>query len=194
MKSVMRFFLSLFGWKYLKPPEELQSGVYILPVHTSAWDAIHAVIGSIFYNLSPITFLVENFYDLAPRFFSRLGFIRVPDMDERSSTAFVPLFRQLRKKTKVAPPPYAIAICPEGNRQYVDHYKSSFLYLSRSLKVPIYVLEIDFWNKQVQVYPSINPKGLSDKQVMDKVREYVRPETGLYPDQAGRPYLEVEND
>jgi len=194
LKVLVKTFKFFTGWEYLPPKEELKNGIYILPVHTSAWDGLHAVVGSTEYGLTPITFLLDRFYDVAPSICSRLGFIRVPDMDSKSATAFVPLFRELRKKTKTAKSPFSVTICPEGNRQYVENFKSSFLYLSRSLKLPIYVLEIDYRTKQSQVYPAIDPRGLSDKQVMDKIRKYVKPETGLYPEQAGNPYLEVEND
>lgn len=177
----------LAGWRYQE--KEIGPAVLILPNHTSAIDGIHAITGALFYRFNMVTFLIEHFYDKMPKVWSYLGFIRVPDSAKASASSFVPLFRELRKKDKESGSPCSIMICPEGNREYVDGWKSSFIYLARSLKKPISVVQLNYRDKTMSLSDPIHCKGLTDEEIMEKVRECFKPSWAYYPEKVGNPVL-----
>lgn len=187
-RTFLYTLVRLAGWKY-KERESIIPSILILPHHTSAIDGIHAITGALFYRVNMVTFLIEHFYDKMPKVWSRLGFVRVPDSTKVSATSFVPLFRELRKIDKESDTPCSIMICPEGNREYVDGWKSSFIYLSRSLKKPISVVQLNYREKTLSVSEPIDCKGLTDEEIMKRVREYFDPSWAYYPEKVGNPVL-----
>lgn len=188
LRAFLYMLVRLTGWKY-KEREPFGPAILILPHHTSATDGLHAVTGALFYRLNMVTFLIDHFYDKMPKVWSRLGFIRVPDSTKASATSFVPLFRELRKIDKESAVPCSIMICPEGNREYVDGWKSSFIYLSRSLKKPISVVQLNYKEKTMSLSDPIYCKGMTDEEVMEKVRECFEPSWARYPEKVGNPVL-----
>lgn len=54
---------------------------------------------------------------------------------------------------------FRLAISPEGTRKKVTEWRTGFYYISLKAEVPIIPIGFDWKNKQVIVFPTMNPSG-----------------------------------
>lgn len=196
LSKIYILFYKILGWKFHK--QKMCDGIYIVPTHTSLWDAPTGLGFALYNNINPLTFLVDFWYDRAPKLFKHLKFFRTPDMAHSAPSSYVTFFKDLKKEVKrqsVDPRALAISICPEGQLAARECWAGSFMYLSKILKLPIYVLKIDYRNKEVSVVNVESPihrVGRTDTEVMDDIRAIVDPNWARWPEKVSNIRLESE--
>ena len=189
-------FFRILGWKF--EDQKLYDGIYVLPTHTSLWDAPLGLAYRFRAGTNSITFLTELWYDRFPRIFKSLKFFRTPDLEKSGPSSYVSFFKGLKKEVRkqyVDPRALCITVCPEGQLGYCDHWKKSFLHLSRILKMPIFIIKIDYKNKKVSIVNPDQPIKTVDREdadVMSDIRNLTDKEWAKYPEQVGNIRLESE--
>lgn len=202
IKIVKRMYLLFFealGWKFHR--QNLVDGIYILPNHTSLWDASLGWAYGCKNAMNPLAFLIDHWYDRCPKFFKKLKFFRVPEFDRDPPPVYRTFFKELEKEVKTQfrtdYRPLVITICPEGTLQACDYWRRGFSYLSEKLDLPIYVFELDYNKKEVKVLNLKDPiyqSRHSHKEVMDKIRSMTNFDCAKYPEKVGTPRLKKEDD
>lgn len=201
MKSVLKFlYASLFrllGWKF--DVKKTQHGIYVVPTHTSLWDAPLGIGYVCESEINGFFLLTDIWYNKFPKLFKSLNFFSTPDMDSTSPAGYVSFFKKLKKEVKrqksEVKGSMSLVICPEGQLPYCDHWKGSFLYLSKVLKLPLYIVKLDYRNKLATIANPDDPipaYEMSQKEVMDQIREIVDVQWGKHPEQVGNIRLENE--
>ena len=201
MKKIAKYlYLSAFramGWKFDVNPAE--HGIYVVPTHTSLQDAPMGLGYAFASGINTLFLLTDIWYNKFPNLFKSLNFFSTPDMDSTSPAGYVTFFKKLKKEVnrqkKEVASPLALVICPEGRLPYTDHWKGSFLYLSKVLKLPLYIVKLDYRNKVVTIANHEKPipaYEMSEEEVMAHIRDIVDVQWGKYPEQVGRIKLESE--
>lgn len=198
LKKLYVLFFRCLGWKIYN--QKVYDGIYIVPTHTSLWDAPIGL--ALVFNIiaNPIVFLTELWYDRFPGLFRFLNFIRTPELEKSGISSYASFFRSLKKEVKEQykdPRALGITVCPEGQLGYCEYWKPGFLHLSKMFKLPIYIVKIDYRNKEVCI---INPDdpivyiGRKKEEVMDEIRNLVDPNWAKYPENVGRIRLKTEGN
>jgi len=198
IKRAYLLFFEVLGWKFHR--QNLVDGIYILPSHTSLWDASLGWAYGCKNAMNPLAFLIDHWYDRSPKFFKKLKFFRVPEFDRDPPPVYRTFFKELEKEIKTQfrtdYRPLVITICPEGTLQACNHWKRGFSYLSEKLDLPIYVFEIDYNKKEVKVLNLEDPiyqSRCTHKEAMDKIRNMIDLKCAKYPEKVGIPRLKKED-
>jgi hypothetical protein len=76
-----------------------------------------------------------------------------------------------------------VVIAPEGNRSYVERWKTGFYHIAAGARVPIALGFLDFWKKQGGYLNSYMPSGDIDRDIGLMQAEYAGIR-GKFPDQS----------
>jgi 1-acyl-sn-glycerol-3-phosphate acyltransferase len=163
--------LSLLGWKIVGNfPARTKFVVAIAP-HTSNWDFIIAVAAMLALQIK-IRFLAKDalFFWPFKLWLNAIGGIPV---DRYSSHGVVEQMVTLFNKQQQL----VLAIAPEGTRHKTPQWRSGFLHIAHSAKVPVVPLSLDFAKKEVAVHaPVFITANINDElEKVKKIFENVTP-------------------
>lgn len=154
MKSIIRFFWNLAGWKIVGDmPADQKKYIIIAAPHTSNWDFI-------------VGLCVRSLLGFESNFLGKKSLFRWPlgwlfkklggyPVDRASRNNLVDQVVELFKSNEK----FVIAIAPEGTRKVVSDWKTGFYYIALKAGVPIVRSKFDIKNKCVTVYPPYWPTG-----------------------------------
>lgn len=160
--------LSWSGWTPLYPETFHAKSVICVAPHTSNWDFI---IGYLYYKawgakLTP-RFLIKKEWFVFPFnfIFKALGGLPV---DRKLGGSTVDQAIDLLKKAKSL----HLGITPEGTRKRREHWKTGFYRIAKGAGVPIELAKIDYKNKVVGVFHTIQTFGDNIEERVQDIRRY----------------------
>ncbi len=169
--------LNWLGWTPLYPKTFQPKSVICVAPHTSNWDFI---IGYIYYKawgakLKP-RFLIKKEWFVFPFnvLFKSLGGLPV---DRKSGSSTVDqAIALLKNATKLH-----IGITPEGTRKRREHWKTGFYRIAAEAGVPIELAKIDYKNKVVGVFHTIQTFGDNIEERVAEIRRFYNSSMAKYP-------------
>lgn len=175
--AVSWLWLHLAGWKLQGAPPRLQKFVVIAYPHTSNWDV-------------PFTIAISMVYRLKIYWMGKSSLFRGPMGPLMKWLGGIPvtlgqsqnLVRQTIDTFDDADE-LILVIAPEGNRSYVQQWKTGFYHIAAGAGVPIVLGFLDFEKKQGGYLQSFFPSGDVERDIALIQAEYAGIR-GKYPDQS----------
>lgn len=185
LTPVGKLYCKIFGWRVDNAIDVPAKCVVIAAPHTSNWDLPHTMaVGSAldlpYYFLAKHTLWEGNW----GWFFDMMG--GLPVDRRKSSNVVEQISAFIDSKDEIA-----LVVAPTGTRAKTDYWKSGFYHIARKADVPIVLGYLDFENKVGGLGGVVYPIG-TEKEVMDQVRDFYRPEMGRHPELVSTPRLKGE--
>lgn len=147
-KYLAQLTLQLMGWK-----TDARTLAYIcgkprcvaISLHTSNWDSIIAILIQLAYGM-PSVYIIKESWLKTPVFgtiLSNLGFIGV---HEEKHGQVVSIVSALQKKSS-----FIFVIMPEGQRSYINEWKTGFYYIAKELQINIMPIILDYSEHRIVI-------------------------------------------
>jgi 1-acyl-sn-glycerol-3-phosphate acyltransferase len=178
IKSLSRFFLSIFGWKTSHTVKLPDKCVLIGAPHTSNWDFPLTLLGlsSMGVKFNWVAKHTLFFWPLG----SLLRAIGGISVDRSQGTSFLKRIIELYDSQEKI----VLAIAPEGTRSKTRYWKTGFYTIAHRAGVPIGFGYIDYPRKIIGLDKVITPTG-DINQDFEIIKEYYQNKTGRYPEKQG---------
>ncbi len=169
LTPIYRLVLKLLGWKIeIEDRNYPPKFVVIVAPHTSGWDFVIGIMASRVIGMGHAKYLGKAELFKFPLGILMRGLGGYPVIRKSSQNyvqAVVDIFNQHER--------FAIALSPEGTRQYIPKWKSGFYYIALNAKVPIIMASLDYSKKLIQIKKPLSPSGDFEKDmafIMDNYR------------------------
>jgi 1-acyl-sn-glycerol-3-phosphate acyltransferase len=182
IQYVAKFSLQLMGWKTDARTISYLAGnprCIAISLHTSNWDGIVSILFQLAYGFPVMYVIKQSWIDtpVAGTLLTRLGFIGV-DEDRRGHTKSI--VDNLAKSKR-----FVFCIMPEGQRAYINSWKSGYYHIAKSLDVSILPLIVDYAEHRI-IMADLVPVG---NRTLDEVsrecqQRLVVASVPLYPEHA----------
>jgi 1-acyl-sn-glycerol-3-phosphate acyltransferase len=165
------------GWRIEGKAPDLPKVIYIAAPHTSGWDFVYGIAARKLFGLRRTYYLgkAELFRPPFGWLFRALGGFPV---DRRRHGGLVEAAVALYQ----AHEHFAIALAPEGTRQYVPTFKTGFYHIAIQAKVPIVRAAFDYPNRRVVLAAPYYPSGDLEND-LPEIRDWFKQFKGKYPEQ-----------
>ncbi len=174
-----KFFLRLSGWNTTPVgafPVKERKYVIIVAPHTSNWDFVIGVFYRSVLRLEKARYLGKKEL-FKPPFGFLFRWLGGTPVDRTSSQNMVDEVVRLFN----AHEEFALALSPEGTRKRVDRLRTGFYNIAKKAGVPIIMVALDFWNKQVIFSDPFYPTA-DQAQDFEKILLFFRPIKGKIPE------------
>ena len=171
--SKLLFFFS--GWQIEGQVPEEKKYVIIVAPHTSAWDFIYGIAAKKILGLK-FHFIgkAELFRPPFGWFFRLLGGYPVDrSKNNRLVDTAIALFKQNDS--------FAIALAPEGTREFAPDFKTGFYHIAMGANVPIRMVGIDYVRRIISIAEPFYPTGNMEKDLKE-IHQYFQYFYGKYPE------------
>lgn len=143
MEAIFRWLFSVMGWRFVGQPPAISKAVLILVPHTSNWDFFIAVCAKFALRLRASYIMKqEAFFWPFKNWLIGIGGIPI---DRSQPTRIVGQVSNALTQQEGN----WLVITPEGTRKKVDKYKTGFVRIAYSAKVPIIVAGFDYQQKAI---------------------------------------------
>lgn len=138
-----RFMFDLLGWRFEGNAPDVAKAVVILVPHTSNWDFFMACFAKFALDLKASYLMKkEAFFWPFKRWLMWIGGIPI---DRSQPTRIVTqVTKEYRDQSNMW-----LVITPEGTRKKVSKYKTGFVRIAHSARVPIIVVGLDYKKKAI---------------------------------------------
>lgn len=174
-EKIARFLLSLFGWRLVGKPPDVDRCVVIFAPHTSNWDF-------------PLLLLVKLAFGRKVHYFGKHTLFRPPFGWIFRLTGGIPVVRHKRRNVvQRAVEVFSerkelwLALSPEGTRDKTDHWKSGFYRIARAAKVPVLLAFIDARKKECGLGELVEITGDVERD-LERLRAFYATKRGLHPE------------
>lgn len=175
--AIAWLWLRLSGWQLRGAPPRIRKFVVIAYPHTSNWDV-------------PCTIAVCLLYRMKVYWLGKSSLFRGPVGPVMKWFGGIPVFLD-RPRNQVRQivdrfndvEDLVIVISPEGNRSYVQRWKTGFYHIAVGSGVPIVLGYLDFANRRAGYLDCITPSGDIDRDMASIQARYAGIK-GLYPEQS----------
>ena len=151
---------------------ELKKCVIIMAPHTSVYDFVVGLFVIRYLGLKMAMVMKKEFFVFPLKgFLTRIGCV---PMDRKHALHFADFAVDLIKSREEI----AFIICPEGSRQYVEHWKRGFYQIALKAGVPIGISHIDFKTRTTGVGKIFHPTG-NYEQDLTEIEQYYYGMRGL---------------
>jgi 1-acyl-sn-glycerol-3-phosphate acyltransferase len=177
LRAASGSWLRLSGWTIIGSPPQAPRFVVIACPHTSNWDVPYTIAICLQFRLRTY-WLGKSSLFIGPMgpVMRWLGGIPV-ELEPRGN-----LVQQLVQELEQADE-LALVISPEGNRSYVDHWKTGFYHIAAGAGIPVVLGFLDFTRKRGGYLGSYIPTGDVEGDIALMQAEYAGIR-GRYPDQS----------
>ena len=178
MVQISDFFLKFFGWTFESHSPVVNKCVLIAAPHTSNWDFPMMLAYGFKLNLK------YSWLGKHTLFFGPLGLLMrklggIPVDRSKKNDYVSALSEEIRNKENCI-----LIIPPEGTRSRVEYWKSGFLYIARTARVPIVFGKLDYSRKKLSFSQHIC-SSLSNEKIMKFAQDFYRDATPLNPSKFG---------
>lgn len=162
------------GWRYQAPPDEPGTFVWVGYPHTSNWDAVLGVVGSIIYDRPSFT-LVKEWYD-KPGLRDVMKFFRMLPI-KRSGEGAGATQKYYEKMNA------SIVLTPEGTRKKAKGWKKGFHWFAKNNNLRIVLCHYNYETKIVGWDGIIEP-GETPEETLARCKEIYEKTNprGKYPE------------
>jgi 1-acyl-sn-glycerol-3-phosphate acyltransferase len=188
LQRTVAALVGFFGWKVVPRPLILDRCVVLGVPHTSNWDFILLLIGSMVYGKSLSWLGKKELFEfgMGPMMRALGGFPVRRDAPQ----GLVQDIAETFAKTPVM----RLVIPPEGTRGRTDYWKSGFYRIAMAAKVPVHLGKVDYVKKIIDFGEPLYLTG-DMRADMDKIRAwYAVDGTARFPEQFGPIRLKDEDD
>ncbi len=151
MRAVGRGVLGLLGWRVEGEVPDLPKLVIAVAPHTSNWDLVVGAAAMFALDLR-LTFISKHTLFRGP-FGPVLRWMGGTPVDRSSPHGVVAeavlTFARVERRILV--------VAPEGTRKRVAQFKSGFLHIARSARVPVMLATLDYGARCVRFGPTFEP-------------------------------------
>ncbi|WP_164078268.1 1-acyl-sn-glycerol-3-phosphate acyltransferase [Alteromonas facilis] len=169
-----RTLLKLTGWSFQGELPNFRKMVVAVAPHTSNWDFFLGV-AVLFALRIRIRFLGKHtiFVPVVKQLLEAIGGMPV---DRRSAHGVVgQVVNEFNQKEEMI-----LAVAPEGTRSPIYPWKTGFLAIAETAKVPVVLIGFDFKLKKIIIGPSISPDGTFEDK-MHRVYQFFGTVHAKYP-------------
>lgn len=170
-------WLRLAGWEVRGAPPRVSKFVVIAYPHTSNWDMPFTIAICLLYRLR-IYWLGKSSLFLGPMGPVMKWLGGIPVNLDRSENLVQQIVDSFNRADDLI-----VVIAPEGNRSYVERWKTGFYHIAAGARVPIALGFLDFGKKQGGYLNSYMPSGDIDRDIRLMQAEYAGIR-GKFPDQS----------
>lgn len=176
VRAIGRAGLRLFGWRVEGDIPNIPKAVFSAAPHTSNWDFVTAMLAVMAMGVR-ISFLMkkEAFFWPFKSLFMALG--GLPLDRSASEDTVEQIVRSLEQSEQMW-----VVITPEGTRKRVEKWKTGFLRVAESAKVPVILVGWDYPSRTMFVDKLWHPSGdhIADAEA---IRAYISGKyTGRHPE------------
>ena len=159
-KYISLFILKLLGWKVVGLNSFSKKCLIICAPHTSNWDFLYARC------YGYIVGIFVKYLAKSELFFPILGTIlknngAIPVYRQSKNNLVDQIVQKYKKNNELI-----IGLSPEGTREKVDKWKTGFYHIAYKSKIPIYLLRIDYFKKEIGVVNYFIPSGNYQKDML----------------------------
>lgn len=159
--KLCRFKVTGFTPEDFQNNPELKKCVIIMAPHTSIYDFVVGLFVIRYLGLKMAMVMKKEFFVFPLKgFLTRIGCVPV---DRKHALHFADFAVDLIKSREEI----AFIICPEGSRQYVEHWKRGFYQIALKSGVPICLSHIDFKSRTTGVGKIFYPTGDYEKDMAE---------------------------
>lgn len=170
-------WLRLAGWEVRGAPPRVSKFVVIAYPHTSNWDMPFTIAICLLYRLR-IYWLGKSSLFRGPMGPVMKWLGGIPVNLDRSENLVQQIVDSFNRADDLI-----VVIAPEGNRSYVERWKTGFYHIAAGARVPIALGFLDFGKKQGGYLNSYMPSGDIDRDIRLMQAEYAGIR-GKFPDQS----------
>ena len=170
-------WLRLAGWEVRGAPPRVSKFVVIAYPHTSNWDMPFTIAICLLYRLR-ICWLGKSSLFRGPMGPVMKWLGGIPVNLDRSEYLVQQIVDSFNRADDLI-----VVIAPEGNRSYVERWKTGFYHIAAGARVPIALGFLDFGKKQGGYLNSYMPSGDIDRDIRLMQAEYAGI-GGKFPDQS----------
>lgn len=162
-----RYMLNLLGWRFMGNMPDVGKAVVILAPHTSNWDFFIACFVKFALDLKAAYIMKkEAFFWPFKNWLMGIGGIPI---DRSQPTRIVAqVTKEYREQERLW-----LVITPEGTRKKVSRFKTGFIRIAHSARVPVVVVGLDYQKKAIIFSRVVQPSGKHDEDA-DQLYHYCR--------------------
>jgi 1-acyl-sn-glycerol-3-phosphate acyltransferase len=174
-QSIGRVCLRLIGWREASGPPPIRKYVLVAAPHTTNMDLFYMLFATMAMRI-PVTWMMKDtvFWWPLGSIWRMLGGIPV---NRRAASNVVRQMVDVFNESE----DLALLIAPEGTRKAVDHWKLGFYWMALGANVPVVPGYINHQIRRIGVGDPIPMTGDIEAD-FEKLRDFYREKTGIYPD------------
>ena len=185
MNKLSKMILKFFSWKVNTNIPSVNKYILVAAPHTTNWDFPLMILTSQILNIKIFWMGIKSlFFWPLKNVMLKLGGIPIDRSKQNSLVG--QLSERIHNSDK-----FVLVIPPEGTRSRTKHWKSGFIHIAKSAKIPIILCYLDYKTKETGFSVPIDSKQ-DPAKIMEIAKKFYKDVTPLYPKNFGPISLKKE--
>ena len=185
MKKLSKMILMLFSWKVNTNTPTVNKYILVAAPHTTNWDFPLMILTSQILNIKIFWMGKKSLFSWPiNNVMLKLG--GIPIDRSKQNSIVEQLANRIQNSDK-----FVLVIPPEGTRSRTEHWKSGFIHIAKSAKIPIVLCYLDYKTKETGFSAPIDFDQDPEK-IMEIAKQFYKGVTPLYPKNFGPISLKKE--